>query len=306
MTMSRNEGYTYQEKLGARAAGLTVLEYLSGRYQHSSRQDWQDRIDTGRIHLDGSPVGPTQVLETGQTLAWHRPAWNEPEAPTGFAVLYLDRHLLGVAKPQGLPTLPGGGFLESTLLHLVRKSFPEASPLHRLGRGTSGVALFALSDLARAAMTDAWQKAEVTRLYRALVLGRFEADEFEIDVPIGPVEHPLIGKVHAANQDGKPARSKIRRLEKGEETSLVEVSLVTGRPHQIRIHLAYAGFPLVGDPLYPRGGVPRRDTTALPGDLGYLLHAELLRFAHPESGILVEIFCAPPPQLCSIIGKVLT
>ncbi len=304
--MSLNDGYTYQEKLGAQAAGLTVLEYLSRRYQHSSRQDWQARIDTGRIRLDGSSVGPTELLETGQTLAWHRPPWNEPEAPTGFAVLYLDRHLLAVAKPKGLPMLPGGGFLRSTLHHLVRETFPEASPLHRLGRGTSGVALFALSDLARAAMTAAWQKAEVTRLYRALVHGRPEANEFEVQVPIGLVEHPLLGSVHAANKDGKPSRSVIRLLEEREKTSLVEVSLVTGRPHQIRIHLAYAGCPLVGDPLYPHGGIPHRDTTALPGDLGYLLHAELLGFAHPESGVSIEIFCAPPPPLRRHNGKVLS
>jgi 23S rRNA pseudouridine1911/1915/1917 synthase len=138
------------------------------------------------------------------------------------------------------------------------------------------------------------------------VMGRPEVDEFEVDVPIGPVIHPLLGRVHAASKEGKTARSRIRQLEQREDMSLVEVSLVTGRPHQIRVHLAYAGFPLVGDPLYPKGGVPSADTRALPGDLGYLLHAELLRFTHPGSGALTEVYCVPPPPLRRRNGKVVS
>ena len=295
--MTLNRGFTYREKLGSNATGASLLEYLITHYRHSSEEDWQARIDSGRVRLNGSPAGHDTMLRPGQTLTWHRPPWHEPEAPTGFAIVFLDTHLLAVAKPRGLPMMPGGGYLNRTLLYLVQARFPEATPLHRLGRGTSGLALFARSDLARSSMTSAWQKGRIQRFYRASVKGRFEASNLEIRVPIGPVFHPVLGKVHAASETGKPSRSRVRLLEARETTSIVEVEIETGRPHQIRIHLAAAGFPLDGDPLYPEGGVPSRETTALPGDPGYFLHAERLSFRHPDTNGQVDIECAPPAIL---------
>ena len=295
--MALNQGFTYREKLGGEAVGLTVLEYLSRQYRHSSATEWRCRIDDGRVCVDGTPVDISKLLRPGQTLTWHRPPWREPDAPTCYALLYEDRHLLGVGKPRGLPSLPGGGFLEKTLLYQVRRRYPEASPLHRLGRGTSGIMLFARTGLARTELTEAWQKTDVIRIYRALVQGTPEESAFTVDEPIGPVPHPLLGKVHALTQSGKPARSHVRVLETREDTSLVQVQIVTGRPHQIRIHLAAAGLPLVGDRLYPPGGVPHEDTNVLPGDLGYWLHASELRFRHPDSGATVALECTPPPIL---------
>jgi len=157
--------------------------------------------------------------------------------------------------------------------------------------------LFALSDLARCSLARAWQAGGVIRVYRALVSGVPDRAEFTIETPIGPVPHPLLGRVHGASSDGKPARSRIALLEQREGSALVQVLIETGRTHQIRIHLAAAGLPLVGDPLYPKGGVPTGDTKALPGDLGYWLHAERLAFRHPESAAKVELGCLPPPPL---------
>ncbi|HLE22565.1 MAG TPA: RNA pseudouridine synthase, partial [Vicinamibacteria bacterium] len=147
--MSLNQGYTYRETLGPAAAQVTVLEYLSRSYRHSSADEWRARILAGKVLLDGSPAGPEERLRGGQILAWRRPPWQEPAAPLGFAVLYRDEHLLAVAKPAGLPTLPGGGFLNNTLLTLLGRIYPGATPLHRLGRGTSGVMLWARTQLAR-------------------------------------------------------------------------------------------------------------------------------------------------------------
>jgi len=119
--------------------------------------------------------------------------------------------------------------------------------------------------------------------------------------PIGEVEHPLLGTVHAAAIGGRAATSHVRVLERrgeGEDRSaLVEVEIETGRPHQIRIHLAHAGHPLVGDPLFGLGGVPIPGTRALPGDPGYRLHAERLELDHPLDGARLVIECAPPPVL---------
>ena len=189
--MTLNKGFTYSAKLGPDVKGTTLLDYLISHYQHSSDEDWRARIDSGRVRLNGTPANQMTILQSGQTLTWHRPPWLEPEAPTGFAVLFVDTHLLAVAKPRGLPMMPGGGYLTRTLLHLVRQRFPEATPLHRLGRGTSGLAIFARSDLARSSMTSAWQEGKIHRIYRALVQGQLGAGDLDIQIPIGPVFHPL-------------------------------------------------------------------------------------------------------------------
>jgi 23S rRNA pseudouridine1911/1915/1917 synthase len=89
----------------------------------------------------------------------------------------------------------------------------------------------------------------------------------------------------------------VRVLERLAGNSLLEVRILTGRPHQIRIHLAFAGFPLAGDPLFTSGGRPKEPMTALPGDIGYCLHAERLCFRHPSTAAPIEIWCRPPPEL---------
>jgi 23S rRNA pseudouridine1911/1915/1917 synthase len=267
---------------------------LSERYRHSTPSEWQRRIEGGLVLVEGSPASVDRKLAAGETLVWSRPPWREPHAPTSYAVLYQDEDVLGVAKPAGLPTLPGGSFLENTLLARVRRRSPNASPLHRLGRGTSGIVLFALSPNARRALTHSWEQ-NVERSYRALVTGRYPPGETILDHPIGPVPHALLGSVFAVSPTGKRARSRVRLLEHREDASLVEIEIETGRTHQIRIHLAAAGHPLVGDPLYPPGGVPAPSGETLPGETGYHLHAHRVRFPHPRTSEEVVIHCGPPP-----------
>jgi len=144
----------------------------------------------------------------------------------------------------------------------------------------------------------------VGKVYRALCTGHPPTDAFTVEAPIGEVPHPLLGTVHAASPDGRKSRSHVRVLERrggGDDPpgALVEVTIETGRPHQIRIHLAFAGHPLVGDPLFGAGGLPLPGTQALPGDPGYLLHAQRLELDHPVSGARLVIECPPPPALRS-------
>lgn len=293
-----NSGFEYRRRLGAEAAGLQAIDYLAAYYETFTREQWMERIHSGRVLLEGVPVGESQILRPGQLLSWIRPPWEEPDVPLSFAILYRDASILAVAKPSGLPTLPGGGcFMENTLLSLVRHHFPDADPLHRLGRGTSGIVLFALTRNAASKVFQQWRGGEILKAYRALATGLPVDDEFQVNVPIGPVPHPILKTIHAACSAGKPAQSRIRVLERRASSSLLEVRITTGRPHQIRIHLAFAGFPLVGDPLYTIGGVPSKDSNALPADLGYHLHNGLLGFHHPTTAKWTEITCAPPPPL---------
>jgi 23S rRNA pseudouridine1911/1915/1917 synthase len=289
-----NAGFDYREEIGPEAEGETVLGYLTRRYRHTDEAEWRARIDAGQVLLEKARAKPDARLVRGQSLVWKRPPWEEPEVPVAFAVLYRDADLLAVAKPRGLPTVPNGGFLENTLLKAVERHFPDAVPVHRLGRGTSGIVLFAMPR-ARRAVSEQWRE-RVSKQYLALIQGVPRERTFTITNPIGPVPHARLGTVNAASVEGKPAISHVRVLQVFDERSLVEVRIATGRPHQIRIHMAVAGHPLVGDPLYDEGGIPKSQP-GLPGDGGYRLHAHRLGLDHPTTGRRLELWCAPPPDL---------
>jgi len=156
--------------------------------------------------------------------------------------------------------------------------------------------LFARTRAAASELARAWRDHDVKKTYRALGVGETRTGMFAIDVPIGPVPHPLLGTVQAASEEGKPSHSVAMVLEGKRDRTLFKVEIKTGRPHQVRIHLAYAGHPLIGDPLYDMGGRLRHHP-GLPGDGGYLLHAERLQFAHPATGKRVTVTAAPPPTL---------
>jgi 23S rRNA pseudouridine1911/1915/1917 synthase len=291
-------GWAYREQIGSKTAGQTVLEHLSTTYVHSSPAEWSDRLVRGEVELDGVVVAASTVLEAAQILVWHRPAWEEPPAPLHYDVLYEDAAIVAVSKPSGLPTMPAGGcFLHHTLLALLRQRYTDARPVHRLGRHTSGVVLFARTREAAASLAHAWRQRNVTKHYLALASGVATADRLEVTAPIGPVPHRLLGSVHAASSTGKPSQSVAVVLERRADSTLFRVDLITGRPHQIRIHLAYAGHPLTGDRLYGVGGLPLAEGAGLPGDGGYLLHAERLVFLHPILKTQMDIEALPPPEL---------
>jgi len=293
----RNQGFIYRETVEPAAPGETVLDYLARRYPHSTQTTWRTRIARRQVRLDGVAVTPDAALGRGQTLTWQRPPWDEPDAPRFYSLIYEDDDLVVVAKPAGLPTLPGAGFLESTLLALVRRRYPTAAPMHRLGRWTSGLVACGRTPAARAALAAQWRRGLVIKRYRALAAGRPAWSRRTITAPIGRIPYAPLGRLHAVDPDGRPARSEVEVIERREDAFLAEVTIATGRPHQIRIHLAWAGHPLVGDPLYGHGGRPDPDSTALPGDPGYRLHALELRLRQPSSGKPIDLRCDAPPVL---------
>lgn len=295
--MPLNDGYEYREQIGPRAHAQTVLAYLSSRYRHSTPAEWAARIAAGQVRVNAEIAQAETVLRAGNTLVWRRPAWQEPDAPLAFSVLYEDDDLLAVAKPAGLPTLPGANYLQSTLLYQVQRIYPDATPLHRLGRWTSGLVLCARNTRASAVLVGQWGTPQVSKRYRALASGSPAWDERTITDRIGPVPHAVLGSVHAVCAQGKVAESRVVVRARRADAFLCDVWIATGRPHQIRIHLAACGHPLVGDPLYAPGGLPVADTRAVPGDPGYQLHAAELRFSHPRTGKALCIECEPPAGL---------
>ena len=301
----KNRGYVYSDRVPREDEGVAVAAFYARRYTHSTEEAWRRRIEAGQVLRNGRPAMPDDLLKSGDRLEYHRAPWEEPDAPTEFGTLLEDPDVLALAKPSGLPVLPGGFFLENTLLHLVRKRYgASCSPLHRLGRGTSGAILFTRNPRAARSLAQAMYERRILKIYLALASGTGMPDAFTIDAPIGPVAHRLPTTVHAFRPDGRPSISHVRVIRRIPErdASLLEVTIPTGRPHQIRIHLSYAGYPLVGDPLYGAGGLPRPDSedeehTSRPGAVGYLLHSWRIRFPHPARGEDVEVVCPPPPAL---------
>lgn len=307
-----NNGWVYQDKINKSAAGQTVLNYYAGRYQHSTIAQWQTRIESGQILLNQKQTTTSTKLKPGDKLSYHRPPWQEPQVPLDFQILYQDQDLLIIDKPSGLPVLAGGGFLEHTLWFQLQTRFPKQTPIpiHRLGRGTSGLMILARTPTAKSKLSQQMRSRQITKIYQAIAQGIITQDQLTIEQPIGKIPHPILGYIYGATPDGKYARSDCQVIDQQGDHTLVMVKILTGRPHQIRIHLAAAGNPLLGDPLYPIGGIPRgtsstakknhsntTPTTNLitPGDCGYYLHAYQLEFLHPSSQQKL-IFSAPLPD----------
>ncbi len=136
----KNSGYSYPDRILKKDEGVSVAAFYTVHYTHSTGETWRQRIQAGQVLLNGRPALPDELLTRGDRLIYHRLPWEEPEAPTDFGTLFEDDDVLVLAKPSGLPVLPGGMFLENTLLHLVRQRLwlrvlaaPSARPRHLRG-----------------------------------------------------------------------------------------------------------------------------------------------------------------------------
>jgi len=290
-----NRGHVYRDRVEAPDAGRNVLDYHALHFTHADVETWRGAIEQGLVRVNGVAASSARILRAGDELEFHRPPWIEPEAPVDFTVVHEDEHVLAVEKPAGLQVLPAGPFLERTLWSRVRASDPsrvDSAPVHRLGRGTSGLVLFGKTKAARAALSLQFRQCTPRKTYLALVTGCSLPDSFVARQKIGRVAHgPL--RIWVAAPNGKPSATRVRVLRRDEHRglSLVAAQPITGRPDQIRIHLAACGAPLAGDPLFGAGGGVISD--ARPGEGGYRLHAARLRCEHPTGG-WIRLRSEPP------------
>ncbi|MEM8612997.1 MAG: RluA family pseudouridine synthase [Cyanobacteria bacterium P01_H01_bin.105] len=298
-----NQGWVYRDLVTAaslqkvsKAKSVSVLDYYAHYYRHSDHNTWRQRIESDQVLAQEQSISPDAPLVPGQRLSYQRPPWQEPPVPLDIVTLYEDDVLLVVNKPSGLPVLPGGNFLQHTLLWQLRQRCSTAAPIHRLGRGTSGLVLIAKTKTARADLSRQMRQRQLGKIYRTLIGPSHLPNQFTITHPIGKLPYPHLGHIYGATPDGADAQSNCSVLQRRSESTLLEVMILTGRPHQIRIHLAAMGYPLLGDPLYVAGGQPHSDGTAIPSDCGYWLHAQRLSFLHPDGNPMV-LSCDPPPEL---------
>lgn len=215
------------------------------------------------------------------TLAAYAP----PEEP--LRVIHADHAILVVDKPAGLLTVPGKGEdLADCLIARVQKVFPEALLVHRLDRDTSGVIVFALTRHAQRMLSAGFEARKTKKAYRARLWGHLEPKEGRVDLPL-IVDWPNRPRQHVNHETGKPAQTDWKVLSHDPDgTTRVRLVPITGRSHQLRVHMREIGHPILGDALYAEGAA--RDYPRL------MLHAESLRIAHPETGKGMT-FTAPCP-----------
>ena len=263
-----------------------------------SRTHLQDLIERGHVRVDGviTSSASRKVL-AGQTLVVELVPTAESRAfrPEAIAldIVFEDEHLLVVDKPAGLVVHPAAGNWSGTLLnallahHKAAASLPRAGIVHRLDKDTSGLMVVGKTLPAVTALVRAIAAREVHRRYLAIVHGELGAGSFSVDAPIGRDPKSRIRMAVLAS--GKPARTDVELLAHGDGFSAVRCTLHTGRTHQIRVHLASRGHPLVADTVY--GGRPALKMTR------QALHATQLGFAHPMTHVALQFDAAAPADL---------
>jgi 23S rRNA pseudouridine1911/1915/1917 synthase len=269
----------------------------------------QALLEEHAVLVDGVAVGKSRRLRAGELvelLAEPEPAGPpRPDASVAVDVRYDDEDVIVVAKPAGLVVHPGAGHPDGTLVNGLSARFPEIASVgdttrpgivHRLDRDTSGLLVVARSQRAYDVLVEQLASRTVERRYDALVWGRMDAPRGMIDAPIGRSEARRTRM--AVRESGKPARTEyeVKTVFPVPLCSRLECRLDTGRTHQIRVHLAAVGHPVVGDPSY--GG--KRDAIRLDRPF---LHAANLAFDHPVSGERMEFADALPAELEAVLDR---
>jgi len=278
--------------LAAEAAGLRFDQALAQALPQYSRARLKTWIDSGAVQVDGRPLRGKDRVLGGEQVRIHAQlspqGWVQAEAMP-LTVLFRDRSVLVIDKPAGLVVHPGAGNLRHTLQNALLALdpklalVPRAGLVHRLDKDTSGLLLVARTPEAHNVLTAAMAARQITREYLAVCTGVMTGGG-TIDEPIG--RHRTLRTRMTVRSDGRVAITHYRIEKRFRAHTLVRVTLETGRTHQIRVHLAHVGFPVVGDPVYGgRRRIPKGSSPALAAELQAFprqaLHAARLTLVHP-------------------------
>lgn len=279
-------------------AGLRLDHFLAGQleYSRSLLQDW---IRDGRVLVSARQVKASAKLKVGQEILVEippiAPADPEPDPTIPIEAVYEDEHILVLEKQRGLVVHPGIGNPDGTLVNALLAHANDWSGIrgvgkpgivHRLDKNTSGLMVVAKNDHAHMSLQNQFKDRSVLKVYQALVWGVPHPRHGRISQPLA--RNPLDRIRMAVVMGGKTAISDYEVKEVlNDDNALVEIQLHTGRTHQIRVHMAWLGFPVVGDPMYGRN----RQSFGL---IGQALHCTRLGFTHPVGGTVLEFMSTPP------------
>ncbi|MBI5701666.1 RluA family pseudouridine synthase [Candidatus Saganbacteria bacterium] len=275
-----------------------------------SRSQAKRLIDHNEILLNGLPAKSSHVLRPNDKVAVNIPKPAKLEAVSQdipLNIIYEDQDLIVVNKPRGMVVHPAAGNYSGTLVNALLFHCKDLSGIggvmrpgivHRLDKDTTGVIVATKNDNAHASLSKQFKDHAVKKIYLALVKGIVKDDKGEINEPIG--RHPVnrkkmavISRVKGQGASGKTreAYTEYEVVKRFSDTTLLTINLGTGRTHQIRVHMAHLGHPLVGDPVYGKG-----PSTSL-GVNGQMLHAETLGFKHPTTGKYMEFKAEMPDDM---------
>jgi 23S rRNA pseudouridine1911/1915/1917 synthase len=292
-------------RVPAQAAGRRLDQALASLFPDYSRTRLKAWIDEGKVLVDGRQLRPRDRLVGGEAVQIDAQLEDEvalvPQ-PIALEIVYEDATLLVINKPVGLVVHPGAGNPDRTMQNALLAHdpglsvVPRAGIVHRLDKDTSGLLVVARTLEAQSALVRMLEAREIHREYEAVCSGVMTAGG-TVDAPIG--RHPVDRVRMAIREDGRESVTHYRVLARFRAHTHVRVMLETGRTHQIRVHLAHAGYPIVGDATYgrrlavPKAATPRLES-ALRGFRRQALHAARLSFEHPMTGGACD-FSAPVP-----------
>jgi 23S rRNA pseudouridine1911/1915/1917 synthase len=300
-------------RLPQQAAGRRLDQALADALPEYSRSRLKRWIDDGRLTVDGVVTRPRDIVAGGERVVLDAPD-EDAVAPVaqaiGLVVAYEDRDVIVVDKPAGLVVHPGAGKPDGTLQNALLAhdgklaKLPRAGIVHRLDKDTTGLLIVARNEKARVTLADALAAREIHREYQAVCVGVMTAGG-KVDAPID--RHPVDRLRMAVRHGGREAVTHYRVMERFRRHTRVRVTLETGRTHQIRLHLAHVGYPLVGDPVYgrrlviPKGAAPAL-AEYLRGFRRQALHAAKLGFPHPRDGRSIEVESPLPDDMRLLVA----
>ena len=286
-----------------------ALAQMFPEYSRSRLKRW---ILDGHVTVEGESRRPRDPVDGGEEIMLNpqveASVTSEPE-PIGLDIAYEDADLLVINKPAGLVVHPGAGNLRGTLMNGLLhhapqlESLPRAGIIHRLDKDTSGLLLVGKTLESHTALVRALADREIDRHYLAVCVGVLTGGG-TVDAPMG--RHAGDRRKMTIRDDGKPAITHFRVIERFRAHTYIRVKLETGRTHQIRVHMAHRRNPLVGDPVYGGrlqlpAGASEPVTQVLRSFRRQALHATRLAFRHPSSGDQVDVECAPPADFRALI-----
>ena len=294
----------------AEDAGMRADQYLTAELDDCSRSYIQKLIREGNVSCNGKPVKANYRIQSGDALLVVRPDEVVPEIlPENIPldILYEDEDLLVVNKPKNMVVHPSAGHMEHTLVNALLyhcagslsgiNGVLRPGIVHRIDQDTTGALVVCKNDRAHRSLAEQLAVHSITRKYRAVCIGKLKEDQLRIEGNIG--RHPADRKKMAVvKQGGKPAVTHVTCLENlSKGFAYLECILETGRTHQIRVHMASIGHPILGDPLYG----PRKSPVG--GLHGQMLHAMVIGFSHPSTGEYIEVSAPLPDEFTETLKK---
>ena len=295
---------------GEENAGERIDAFLASKLQDVTRSWLQKLIEAGNVSVEGrEKLAKNYKLRAGDRLTVELP---EPETldvlpeDIPLDIVYEDEYLLVVNKPSGMVVHPAVGNHTGTLVNAVMfhcgdqlssiNGVVRPGIVHRIDKDTSGLLVIAKTDAAHRGLAEQFAVHSIKRAYRAVVYNNIKEDDGRVDAPIGRNPKDRLKMAVVSADKGRRAVTNYHVIERSGKFTYVECRLETGRTHQIRVHMAYIGHPLLGDPLYgPRKG--------MSGVTGQVLHAKELGFVHPITGEYMEFDSELPLEFVKALKK---